>query len=80
VTRGMKVNVGRNSIGGWGMRRGGDMASPGFKGSSLIPAEPGRAACPKRRSSNANGLCGQKSAGSAEILRDFQRDTLSRHI
>jgi hypothetical protein len=37
-----------------------DMASPGFKGSSLIPAEPGRAACPKHRSSNANGLCGQK--------------------
>jgi len=40
----------------------------------LIPAEPGRATCPKRRSSNANGLCGQKSARSAEILRDFQRD------
>jgi hypothetical protein len=57
-----------------------DMASPGFKGSSLIPAEPGRAARPKDRSSNANGLCGQKSAGSAEILRDFQRDILSRSV
>jgi hypothetical protein len=55
-------------------------SSPGFKESSLIPAEPGRAACPKRCSSNANGLCGQKSARSAEILRDFQRDILSRHI
>jgi hypothetical protein len=55
-------------------------SSPSFKGSSLIPAEPGRATCPKRRSSNANGLCGQKSARSAEILRDFQRDILSRHF
>jgi hypothetical protein len=31
VTRGMKVNVGRNSIGGWGMRRGGDMARQASK-------------------------------------------------
>ena len=31
---------------------------------------------PKHRSSNAYGLCGQKSARSAEILRDFQRDIL----
>jgi hypothetical protein len=35
-----------------------------------------RAAFPKCRSSNANSLCRQNSAGFAEIVATFQRDIL----
>jgi hypothetical protein len=38
------------------------------------------AACPRHRSSNANGLCGQNSAASSEICTTFQRDNLRRHF
>jgi hypothetical protein len=39
-----------------------------------------RAAYPRRRSSNANGLRGQNSAGFPEICGAFQSDNLRRHF
>jgi hypothetical protein len=48
-----------------------------------IPAEIlayARAAYPQRRSSNANSLSGQNSAGFLEIFANFQRDNLRRHF
>jgi hypothetical protein len=39
-----------------------------------------RAASPPRRSSNANCLCGQNSAGFPQICATFQRDNLRRHF
>jgi hypothetical protein len=49
-----------------------------------VRADPGRtqprAAYPQRRSSNANGLRGQNSAGSPQIYATFQRDNLRRHF
>ena len=35
---------------------------------------------PPQRSSNANSLCGQNSAGSPQICATFQRDNLRRHF
>jgi hypothetical protein len=40
----------------------------------------GRAASPQRRSSNANSLYGQNSAGFPQICATFQRDNLRRHF
>jgi hypothetical protein len=40
----------------------------------------GPAASPQRRSSNANGLRGQNSAGFPQIYATFQRDSLRRHF
>ena len=48
-----------------------------------IPAEIlayARAAYPQRRSSNANSLGGQNSAGSRQIYATFQRANLQRHL
>src|SRR5438552_11920012 len=39
-----------------------------------------RAAYPRRRSSNANGLQSQNSAGFPQIYAIFQRDNLRRHF
>ena len=39
-----------------------------------------RAAYPRRRTSNANGLCGQNSAWILGIRASFQRDNLRRHF
>src|SRR5262249_13689064 len=39
-----------------------------------------RAAYPRRRSSNANGLCGQNSAWILGIRASFQRDNLRRRF
>ena len=45
----------------------------------LAPGAP-RAAYPRRRSSNANGLCGQNSAWILRIRASFQRDNLRRRF
>jgi hypothetical protein len=39
-----------------------------------------RAAYPRHRSSNANGLRGENSAGFSQIYATFQRDNLRRHF
>jgi hypothetical protein len=45
-----------------------------------IPAEPSRAAYPRRCSSNANSLHSQNSAGFPQIYAIFQKDNLRRHF
>ena len=47
----------------------------------LIPGRnQARAAYPRRRSPNANGLCGWNLAGVQEICATFQRDNFSRRF
>src|SRR3989440_7640884 len=54
-------------------------ALPYFDRLDYVAPRP-RAAYPKRRSSNANSLCGGNPAGFPEICATFQRDILRRHF